>query len=155
MQPPGVDREGVPRQPLEEVDHTSLSSVVDISGPLGGPGDEHHSSPPQTESSLYSLPQPPMPPQVEQVGEAAGSLSVTNGKEEPRDVGVRQYASPSPTTSEHDSDASRLQLLASKVTNTATNNDTRPPSPVSSVSTESFSDPRYCLPSPSFICSAD
>ncbi|KAI9460786.1 hypothetical protein HD554DRAFT_2132277 [Boletus coccyginus] len=141
MQPPGADQGGGPRQPLEEVDHLPLSSIVDVSGTLVEPGDEHHRSPLQTESSLFSLPQLPMPPQVEPVDEAAGSPSVTNGKEESRDGGVRQYASPSPTASERDSDASQLQSLASKVTNTATNNDTRPPSTVSSVSTGSFSDP--------------
>ena len=85
-----------------------------------------------------------MPPRVEHVDEVAENPSVIDG-EEPPDVGVRQYASSSPTPSEHGSDASRLQLHASKVTDTATNNDTRPPSPVSSVSAEPFSNPRYYL----------
>ena len=143
-QSPGADREDVARQLLEEPDRAPLSSIVEIGGPPSGPGDELHSSPLQTESSLSSSPQPPMPPRVEHVDEVAENPSVIDG-EEPPDVGVRQYASSSPTPSEHGSDASRLQLHASKVTDTATNNDTRPPSPVSSVSAEPFSNPRYCL----------
>ncbi|KAN0085922.1 hypothetical protein V8E55_007056 [Tylopilus felleus] len=128
----GADREGTAGPPLEELDHAPLSSNVDI-GPLGGPGDEPHSSALQRESSRSSSPQPPMPPQVEHVDEVAGN---TNGEESP-DVSLR-HASPSPTPSEHGSNASRL--LASKTTISATNNDTRPPSPVSSVSAGSVSD---------------
>ncbi|KAF8546208.1 hypothetical protein OG21DRAFT_1210476 [Imleria badia] len=135
-QPPGADREDAAPQPLEELDRTLLSGV-DMGGPLGGPGDELHSSPSHTESSLTSSPQPTMAPQVEPVDrDAVANPPVIDG-EQPSDpvVALRQYASPSPTPSEQDS--------ASRVTNTATNNDTRPPSPVSSesVSPDSFSDP--------------
>jgi hypothetical protein len=141
-QSPRADREDVARQP--EFDGATLSSIVEIGGPPNGPGDEFHSSPLQTESSLSWLPQPSMPPQVEHVDEVAGNLSVVN-REEP----------PSLMPSEHDSDANRLQLLASKVTDTATYNDTRPPSPVSPVSAGSLSNPWYYLLSPSCICSTD
>ena len=128
MQPLGADRED---QPLEELDRAPLSSGVDIGGPLGGPGDELTSSPPQMELSLPSSTQPVMPPQVELVDDAAANTSEING-EQPPDVALRQYASPSPTPSEHGS--------ASKVTNTTANDDTRPPSPLSSVFPDS--DPR-------------
>ena len=147
-QSPGADREYVAQQLLEEPDCAPLSSIVEIGGPPSGPGDELHSSPLQTESSLSSLPQPSMPPQVELLNEVTGNPSVING-EEPPDVGLRQYASPSPIPSERGSDASRLHLRASTVTDAAIDSDTRPPSPVSSVSAGSFSNPRYCLLSPS------
>ncbi|KAH0834849.1 hypothetical protein J3R83DRAFT_10471 [Lanmaoa asiatica] len=137
-QHPGADRENAARQPLEGPDRTSPPPIVESTGPLGGPGDELHNSPLQTESSL-SLPlQPPMPPQVEHVSEATANPCVINGEESP-DAGLRQYASPSPPPSEHGSE----QLHASGATNTAVNNDTRPPSPVSSVSAEPFSDTRF------------
>jgi hypothetical protein len=135
-QSPGADR--------EEFDGAPLSSVVEIGGPPSGLGDELHSSPLQTESSLSSSPQPTIPPQVEHVDEVAGNSSVVN-REEP----------PSPTPSEHGSDGNRLQLLASEVTDTATDNGTRPPSPVTSVPAGSFSNPRYHLLSPWYTSSAD
>ena len=139
----GADREDVAPQLLEEPDRAPLSSIVEIGGPPSGPGDELHSSPLQTESSLSSSPQLSMPPQVELLNEVTGNPSVIDGLEPP-DVGLRQYASPSPTPSEHGSDASRLHLQASTVTDAAaTDNDTRPPYPVSSVSAGSFSNPRY------------
>lgn len=132
-----MDWEDAARQLLEEFDGSPLLSVVEIGGPLGGPRDEFHSSPLlQTESLLSLSTQPSMPAQVEHVVEVTGNPSVING------VGVRQYTSPSPTPSEHGSDASRLQL---QVTDTATNNDTRLPSTVSSVSAGPFSNPRYYL----------
>ena len=139
-----ADREDVAPQLLEEFYGAPLSSVVEIGGPPSGPRDELHNSPLQTESSLSLSPQPSMPPQIELVDGVAGHSSVINREELP-DVGVRQYTFLSPTPSEHGSDASRLQLQASKVTDTATNNDTRPPSPVSSVSAGSLSNPRYYL----------
>ena len=153
-QSPGADREDVARQPLEEFAGAPLSSVVEIGGPSSGPGDEFHSSPLHTESSLSLSPQPSMPAQVELVAEVAGNPSVIN-EAEPPDVSLRRYASPSPTPSEHGSNASRLHLQASKVTDIATNNDTRPPSPVSSVFAGSFSNPRYYFVPPWYVCPAD
>ena len=152
-QSPGADREDVARQLLEEFDGAPLSSIVEIGGPPSGPGDQLHSSPLQTESSLSLSPQPSMPPQVELLDEVAGNPFAIN-REEPPDV-VRQHASPSLTPSEHGSDASRLQLQASEVTDTATNNDSRPPSPVSSVAAGSFSILRFHLLSPWYTCSTD
>ncbi|KAG6379708.1 hypothetical protein JVT61DRAFT_10237 [Boletus reticuloceps] len=138
------DREDTMRQQLEEFEHAPLSSVAEIGGPLGGPGGEPQSTPLQTESSLSLSPQPPMPPQVKYVDdEGTGNPSIINGEE----------ASPSPTPSEHGSDTSRLQIPASKVTITATNNDTRPPSPASSDSGRSFSSDLSTRNSPSSLSS--
>lgn len=89
----------------------------------------------------FALPpssQPIAPPQVEPVSEGN---HIASG-EESLDVDARQYASPSPTPSEHGSSVGRLQLHASQGTNAAINNDTRSPSPVSSGPSESFLDTR-------------
>ncbi|KAF8434789.1 hypothetical protein L210DRAFT_3648903 [Boletus edulis BED1] len=124
--PPGgnvtasADREDTMRQQLEAL----LPSDAEIGGPLGGPGGEAQSTPLQTESSLSLFPLPHID------DEAAGKPTIVNGED----------AFPSPTPSEHGSDTSRIEIPASKVTITATNNDTRPLSPASSDSTRSFSD---------------
>ncbi|KAF8136921.1 hypothetical protein EV363DRAFT_642341 [Boletus edulis] len=123
--PPGgnvtasADREDTMRQQLEAL----LPSDAEIGGPLGGPGGEPQSTPLQTESSLSLFPLP-------HIDDEAGKPTIVNGED----------AFPSPTPSEHGSDTSRIEIPASKVTITATNNDTRPLSPASSDSTRSFSD---------------
>ena len=111
---------------MKELDRTPQVTV----GLVSGSGT--HNSPLQTDSSLFLL-----------LNEAAVNPCTISG-EEPPDVDLRQHASSSPTPSEQGSNSSRLQLVGSEATNTAMNNDTRPPSPTPSVSAEPFSDTRSC-----------
>lgn len=122
---------------MAELGRAPPSSIVETTGPSEEPRDGSF----QMESTLPLSPQPPVPSQVEHANEAVGNPCIVNEEVSP-DVGVRQYASPSPTPSEHGSNVSRQQLHASQGTNTATNNDTQPSSSVSSVSSESFPDAR-------------
>jgi len=133
---PGTNRDDTVRDSCEELDRAPVVVV----GQPGGPGDEIHNSPVQTESSLCSSPQQSMPP-VGSVNEVDANVLGAGG-EEPPDAGIRANVSPSPTPSEHGSNinVSQVGLHASGITHAAINNDTRPPSPVSSVSAEAFSD---------------